>query len=327
MTATVFIPTGNRAKSLKKVLDSLLTQTYKKFEVIIVDYKSNDETPSIIEQFQKRLELTIIHQKEKGLVNAANLALKKAKGDIFIRIDDDVVTSPNWLEAIHETFHSDRKVGGVTGPTVIPPKYARNRDLFVFENKFKKGNIFWKVIGTLYFGYFMEGNPRRVSQWYDSGAFSLGSNFPEALKQPLQEVTNLEACNWAVRTKLLKKVNGFDEIYGGVGEYHEADAAFKIKDLGYKLIFNPTAYLNHRPSQDGFFKDRPASYSRMINFVVFYMRHIKPNSLTKCLRFISYLVFLNSYYVSQAVLKKQINQLGAIPGTGMGFIRYVQTKH
>ncbi len=326
MKASVFIPTGNRAESLKRVLDSLAAQTYTDFEVLIVDYKSTDETPRVIESFKKKLTITVIEQKQKGLSRAANLALDHANGDIFIRTDDDVMMKPFWLEAIVETV-KDPKVGGVTGPTVIPDEYAKNRDLFVFEDTFKKGNLFWKIIGKVYFNYFMEGNPRRVSHWFKSGAFGLGSNFESAAKEPVQEATNLEACNFSVRTELLRKVGGFDLIYGGVGEYHEADAAFKIKELGYRLVFNPKAYLNHCPSQDGFFNDRPESSSRMINFIYFYLRHLKVDSLDKALRFISYVLFLDAYYLYMFLKTKQSSQLGAIPATFAGpFVYFLSSS-
>lgn len=324
---SIFIPTGNRAKSLKKVLESLSKQTYKKFEILIVDYRSTDKTPIIINDYAKKLRIKFIRQVKKGLVGAANLALQKAKGEFFIRTDDDVVMKPYWLEAIYETFRKNKKIGGVTGPTVVPKEYLLNRDLFSFENKFQTGGAFWKIVGYVYINYFMECQPYRVSHWFDCGAFSLGSNYASALKEPVQEINNLEACNWSVRTKLLKQIGGFDDSYGGLGEYHEADAAFKIQKLGYKLIFNPKIFLNHCPSHDGFFNDRSSSYSRMVNFILFYFRYIKPNSLSKLVKFLSYLLFLDSYYIYQTIKYRQLSQLGALAGNIGGLIKYLKITY
>lgn len=326
MFVTVFIPTGNRARSLDRTLRSLEKQRYKKFEVLVVDYHSTDETPKVVQSMSKSLMIRLIHQTEKGLAQAANLALSQAKGDIFIRTDDDVVMKPGWLEAIVKTFETDTQVGGVTGPTIIPKAYRDNRDLFAYEDKFRNGPWYWRLVGSLYLNVFMEGRPYAVSEWFDSGAFGLGSNFETARREKLHEITNLEACNFSVRTKLLKQVGGFDEGYSGVGEYHEADAAWKIKTLGYKLMFQPKAELNHLPSQDGFFADRPASYPRMINFIVFYLRHIKINSWSKLTRFFLYIAFQNCYYIYTAIATRQMAQLGAIPGTVMGFVVYFQRK-
>lgn len=323
MLISVFVPTGNRGASLARMLHSLSLQTYTSFEVIVVDYKSTDNTKDVIQKYQKKLSIHLIQQKEKGLAKAANLALKQARGTVFIRTDDDVVVSPRWLEAIASTFKSDSKIGGVTGPTIIPQSYRMHRDLFVFEEKFTKGTLLWRLLGRIYYGYFMQGTPYAVSVWFKSGAFGLGSNFPASKKEPLHDITNLEACNFSVRTNLLKKVGGFDESFGGVGEYHEADAAFKIRHLGYRLVFNPHAWLNHLPSQDGFYSDRPASYSRMVNFMVFYLRHIRVDTLDKLCRFGAYVLFLNVYYIRCAVAGRQVTQLGAIPGTIVGILKHI----
>lgn len=325
MFISIFVPTGNRAESLKKVLDSLCNQTNKSFEVIVVDYKSESDTLKVIDSYKKILKIIVINQLEKGLSKAANLALEKAKGQIFIRTDDDVVMSERWLEKINEVFEKNEKVGGATGPTIIPDEYVKNRDLFLFGKKFNN-NYFWKIVGLFYFNFLMEGNPYRVSHWFKSGAFSLGTNYKDSLKEPEQEVNNLEACNFAVRSDLLRKVGGFDVVYSGVGEFHEADASFKIKNLGYKLIFNPEIILYHCPSKDGFFNDRPDSYPRMINFIIFYLRHIKPDSFSKTIRFISYILFQDLYYFYQFITSMQFSQLGAIPGSIMGFVKYYNLK-
>lgn len=322
---SIFIPTGSREKELSKVLTSLTKQTYTHFEVIIVDYKSGEEVFQMLKKFQNILKIVIIHQTEKGLVKAANIALKAAKGKYFIRTDDDVRMTTRWLESIVETFEQDKKVGGVTGPTIIPAKNLGNRDIFLPTSKSEDTSFFWKTIKTLYNDYFLEGQAMRVSHWFDSGAFAIGSNFPSALKEPVQEVSNLEACNFSARRDVLRSVGGFDTIFGGVGDYHEADAALKIKEAGYTLIFNPRAQLFHLPSQEGFFKDRPSSYVRMVNFIIFYMRHLKPNTLDKLLRFSLYILFQDGYYVYQALLTGQLNQLGALVASVTGFYEYFKT--
>lgn len=323
---SIFVPTGNRAASLRRVFESLSHQTYTNFEVIVVDYKSKDNTFKYIAQFESQFKIKVINQTQKGLAKAANLALNQAEGEIFIRTDDDVFLSSTWLEVIVDTF-TDPKVGGVTGPTVVPDTLAGNRDLFAYENKLRSGSWWWRLVGNFYFGFIMEGQPRRVSHWFKSGAFGVGTNFKDSVREPLQEVNNLEACNWSVRTDLLKKIKGFDKSFLGVAEYHEADAAFKIKELGYKLVFNPKTILLHLPSQDGFFNDRPASYHRMINFIVFYLRHIKLNSADKLLRFASYILFQDLYYTYQFLIFRKIKLLGAWPASIMGFIKYYQSRN
>jgi glycosyltransferase involved in cell wall biosynthesis len=312
MLFTIFIPTSNRAESLNRTLLSLKDNVIlnrlgsegsppdarKTFEVIVVDYQSTDDTFKVIEKYQKYFPIKLIHQKSKGLTKASNLALKYAVGKYFIRTDDDVIFSKNWLKNIEATFKINRKIGGVTGPTIIPKNSIQSRDLFSYNKKFKKGNIFWKILGKIYFDFFMEGKPFAVARWYDSGAFSIGSNYIESLKEPIQEVDYMEACNMAIRTNLLKKIGGFDETFSGGGdEYNEADVAFKLRNLGYKIFFNPNANLLHVPVKTGAYGQRINGIARLRNFTIFYFRHIKPNTPLKFFKFTSYLIFQSCYYL------------------------------
>jgi O-antigen biosynthesis protein len=312
---SIVIPTKNRRDSLEKVLNGLVKQTFKDFEIIISDANSDDGTKKMLDIFGKKLTIRLADG-NGGLVLAMNNACKEARGEFITRTDDDVLVDKDWLKNIISTFDSDKKIGGVTGPTIIPADHIKNRDIFSSQEQFKHGNLIWKMLGKIYYDFFMEGESLRVSHWFRCGAFSLGSNYESCLKikEPI-EVDNLEACNYSVRKDLLKKVGWFDPRYSGVGEYHEPDAAFKIKDLGYKLIFNPKAIVHHCPVQTGIYKARPKSFSRAQNFVNFYFRHIKPDTFDKTIRFSSYLFFINGYWFYKFLTTKQWRELGAIPGT------------
>ena len=164
------------------MLSTLVNQSFKNFEVVIVDGGSTDKTIKIAKSFKKKLNIRIVYKKG-GLIPQMNKGLSVAKGKIFVRTDDDVLTRKNWLKTVNSVFENDKRVGGVTGPTVIPKKYARSRDLFFFQKKLKSGSFFWYLVSKFYYGFIMEGNPYRVSHWYKSGAFSLGNNYKSARKK------------------------------------------------------------------------------------------------------------------------------------------------
>lgn len=315
---SVIIPTKNRCKALQRFLSSLLKQTYRDFEIVIVDGGSVDKTLKVIQDFSDKIPIVFTTQ-AGGLVRQENKGWRIAKGEIIIRTDDDVLIEPNWIEAIVNTFNLSYDVGGVTGPTVISEENKGYRDLFYFQKKLTQGTFLWKMLGKIYFNYFLEGEPLAVSKWFKCGAFSLGSNYEECLniKEPF-EVTNQEACNMAIRKDILAKINGFDESYKGIGEYNEPDTTFKIRKLGYRILFNPKVIVYHLPSKEGFFNDRPNSYYRILNFINFYFRHIKPNTLDKFIRFFSYLLFLNGFFIFKAVTTGQVSQLGSVPATLVG---------
>ncbi len=320
---SVLIPTKNRREALGKMLDSLLRQKFQDFEVVVADGNSTDGTRKMLALYGKKIPVKIVDG-EGGLVGAMNNAAQAAKGEVVTRTDDDVVATPGWLENVWKTFEAGEKIGGVTGPTIIPRENIKTRDVFLAQEKFRRGNIFWRLLGKIYYDFFMEGEPFRVSHWFSCGAFSLGSNYKECLRiKRIFEVDNLEACNYSVRRDLLRKVGWFDPLFAGVGEYHEPDAALKIRDLGYKLVFNPKAQVFHCPVQTGIYKARPKSFSRAQNFVNFYFRHIKPDTLNKFFRFYSYLFFINFFWFYKFLTTRQWCELGAIPGTIVAVLQNV----
>jgi glycosyltransferase involved in cell wall biosynthesis len=92
---SVIIPTLNEQKFLPKLLTSLSEQTYKDFEVIIVDGSSEDKTVSRARSFQKKLpRLTIIEHVKRGVSFQRNQGASLAHGDWFVFIDADSVLLP-----------------------------------------------------------------------------------------------------------------------------------------------------------------------------------------------------------------------------------------
>lgn len=323
MKADIFIPTSNRIDSLTQCLDSLAKQSDKNFRVILVGMKKSPEVSALIKKY-KRLPIVYMIQSGRGLVAAANDALGIAAADIFIRIDDDVILDKNWLKYLLETYRSDRRIGGVTGPTVMTEKGLRSRDLTAFLETFKRSNNpVLRFIFYVYHDILYEKRMNDVSRFLESGVFTIGSNYKSALNvSGLVEVNNLEACNWSARTRILKNIGGFDERYTkGLGDYHEADAAMRIKESGYNLIFNPKAHLTHNVEVGTIEKARPAAFYRIQNFIYFYFRFFKVKSAKQLFKFLINLGLQNAYFVYRFVTTGNIGQLGALFGTMIGLLK------
>lgn len=324
---SVFIPTKDRSQSLDRALKTLYAQTYKDFEVVVIDEGELDgKTFAILQKYSKLLRINY-HPLDGNLVAAHNEAIKISKGEIFVRTDDDIEADPRWLAAIMETFQKGTDVGGVTGPTIIPSDRINFRDLFGFQDKLMRGNFFWRILGTVVYSYFMEGKPFAVGLFFKSGAFSLGSNYRGCLQlEGPVEVDHHEACNMAIRKDLLEKLHGFDEGYIGTGEYCEPDTSFRIRRLGYKIFFNSQASIHHLPNRSGGSRDNRRSYGVTLNFVKFYFRNMKPFSVDKLVRFLAYLSFINCYYTYKALTSGQRPPFCSISGTMHGIRKYVFTK-
>ena len=323
MNADIFIPTAGNVRVLKNCLDSLNEQTCKNFSIIIVVIRQDPQIDTLITQYPN-LSIMILIQSGKGLVQAAQDAYLVAKNDIFIRIDDYVVTDPHWLENIIKMMTHDPMVGGVTGPTLTNENGRNARDLFLFFEKTKKSNdVFWKSVRHVYLHYIYEDQIDTVGKFLPSGAFTLGSNYESCLHltQPL-EVDNLEACNMAIRKSLLDRFGGFDLTFNrGLGEYHEADIACKIKKAGYKVLFSSHVRLEHRvESTETASGSRPDSFYRIANFIAFYKRHLFQFDPHYIGRFATNILFQNGYYLYKFATTRHLQHLGSIPGTMYGLL-------
>lgn len=96
---SIITPTYNDEKYIVETIDSVLNQTHKNFELIIIDDNSLDSTVKIIERFNdKRIKL-IKNNVNKGAAYARNLGLKNSTGDYIAFLDGDDVWLPNKLES------------------------------------------------------------------------------------------------------------------------------------------------------------------------------------------------------------------------------------
>lgn len=314
---SVVICTFNRALSLKNALLSLTKQSYKEFEVIIIDGGSTDGTKKTVDEYKNKLLIRFFVFEEKELAKVRDLGWIKAKGELVSWIDDDVVVSPDWAKSIIEVFR-DSKIGGVSGPTIIPPKILKQRDIFFFYNK--SGFSGW--LGEIWNKVFLENGMYQVGRVFRSGAWSPGSNFLNCLKlKGLIDVDYLEACNMTIRRELVKKVGGFDFDYKGVAEWCELDLAQKIKALGNRLVFSSKVRVDHFISQGGVYDRRNDAKERMENFLRYYFRFVYQPKWGHVWRFSLYVLFLNCYWVVKTIKSGNLEWLGGIEGTVNGLIK------
>lgn len=103
MKYSIIVPAYNTEKYIDKCLKSIFSNTYKNFEVIIVNDGSIDKTEDIINKYIKKYDNIIyIKQKNMGLSLARNNGVKKATGDYLLFIDSDDYVEKNLLENINK---------------------------------------------------------------------------------------------------------------------------------------------------------------------------------------------------------------------------------
>ncbi len=255
---SICIPT-TRADTLERCLESIHAQTFKDYEIITDNTKGS---------------LAVIR----------NSLARRATGKIIVFIDDDTSVARNWLGSILQGFEQCRTVAGVSGPSVINRKFKANRDIFNFR--------FFK---WLYDKLFCPGWAHLPGHITKSGAWTTGACDEDCNYEG--EVMFLEACNMAFRRNIFWELGGFDESYGGVGEWSEPDLCFRIRKKGYKLWFTQEARLYHEPSRSGAYKKRIIeSKLRLANYYQFLDRWVQPHWRRTLFKH-----FLKLYYEYKAV--------------------------
>lgn len=104
---SVIIPTFNYAEFISDSIDSVLTQTFKDLEIIVVDDGSTDNTKDILQKYSNKIKY--YYQDNKGPASARNMGIKKATGSYVCFLDSDDIFIPNKLQIQIDTFNSISK--------------------------------------------------------------------------------------------------------------------------------------------------------------------------------------------------------------------------
>lgn len=114
MKYSFIVTTLNRPRELGNCIDSLLSQTEKSFEIIIIDQSDNSLSEQMVLEKEKSAScITYKKVMYKALSRARNEALKLVKGDYFALVDDDAVYSPDYLEKCSMILQEKCIVSGI----------------------------------------------------------------------------------------------------------------------------------------------------------------------------------------------------------------------
>ena len=210
---SVVVCTFNRADHLSRLLDSIESQTLSKnrYEVIIVDNNSTDDTPDIARAFcEEHSNVVCVTEENQGLAHARNRGMEEARGVFVAYTDDDAVLPETWLE--------------------------------------KAANIISKcgyaALGGPYYPFYEQKKP----YWYKD---EYGSSSWLPKEECFLEEKFLVGGNMFYRKDFLKAVNGFPVDYGmsggslGYGEETYMQIKMRNKFPVVKTYFSPDMYIKH----------------------------------------------------------------------------------
>ena len=113
MLLTIFTPTYNRAYSLERLYKSLVTQSLKDFEWLVVDDGSTDNTEELINKFvsDNKVKICYFKQENGGKHRAINRGAAMAQGDYFLIVDSDDYLTSDAVESIKREWIKQKYLG------------------------------------------------------------------------------------------------------------------------------------------------------------------------------------------------------------------------
>lgn len=210
---SIIIVTWNAKELLKNCLISLYNQTYKNFEIIVVDNASKDNTVQMIEREFPEVKLVRLNE-NKGFTGGNIEGLKKTKGEFIALLNNDAEASPQWLETLIKPMFEDEKVGICTSKVII------------------KGTNILDSAGS--------GLTTAFS------GFKIGMGEKADLYNEKRYVLGGYACACLYRKKMLDEIGFFDEDF--VFNHEDTDLDFRAFLSGWKCVYVPDAIVEHRVS-------------------------------------------------------------------------------
>ena len=209
MKASVVICTYARPEVVKRLLLELNGQRYQDFEVLLVCQGDKGDLERIKDSIKNIYPLRYYYEASPNLPRARNIGVKEAHGEVIIFLDDDTKPDNNLIGA-HLANYTDSTIGMVGGK-VFGEKHERD----VSDSKIGKVRRF---DGFAYGGFY---------------------------KDIRCQVMHARGVNMSVRKEIALEIGGFDERFEGTAEYEDADFCLRVLKKGYKIVFDPTAVIEH----------------------------------------------------------------------------------
>lgn len=172
MFFSIIIPLYNRPQEIKELLETLTLQTYKQFEVLVIEDGSVHDAEAIVNSFTDRLTIRYFKKPNEGQGFARNYGFERAKGDYFIIFDSDCLIPANYLEIVNNSLATNY-LDAYGGPDGAHASFTPTQKAISYSmtSPFTTGGIRGnkKAIGQFHPRSFNMGVSRQV--WEKAGGF------------------------------------------------------------------------------------------------------------------------------------------------------------
>ena len=172
MFFSIIIPLYNRPQEIKELLESLTLQTYKAFEVLVIEDGSVKDAAEVIKSFTDQLDVKYFVKPNEGQGFARNFAFGRAQGNYFIIFDSDCLIPADYLQIVNDSLTTNW-LDAYGGPDDAHPSFTATQKAISYSmtSPFTTGGIRGnkKGIGQFHPRSFNMGISRQV--WEKAGGF------------------------------------------------------------------------------------------------------------------------------------------------------------
>lgn len=254
MDVSISIVNYNTRDLLKRCLSSIFKHTRDiKFEIIVVDNASSDDSVAMIKQEFRSVKIISNHD-NIFFTRANNQALKKASGRYFLILNSDTYFVDNSLKKMVDYMDLHKNIGACEGLEI-----EEDRSLIPNGSKLSTPLIDFYELSI-------------IGKWMRNEKMLDSYRLRKLRRDTIFEIDVGCDAFLMVRIDLMKKLNGYDEQF--LLYYTENDLCLRIKRLGYKIIHLGNAKVVHRLSSSvnkiGFFKKADIYYNDLFKY---YWKH------------------------------------------------------
>lgn len=234
---SIIIPIYNRPDELDELLESLTKQTYKNFEIIVIEDGSKLKCDQVVEKFNNTLEIKYFFKENGGQGFARNFGFEKASGDYFVQFDSDAIIPANYFEIVEKHFETEY-LDAYGGPDAAHSSFTDTQ----------------KAINFAMTSVLTTGGTRGKNK-------NLGGKF------------HPRSFNFGISKAVYEKLGGY--IITRMGE--DIEYSIRIIEAGFKVKLIPEAFIYHkrRTSLSQFYKQLFFFGRARINIWRFFPKELK----------------------------------------------------
>ena len=211
MKYSIIVPVYNRPDEVDELLESLCSQTYKDFEVVIVEDGSQKPCKDVCDKYADILDLHYYLKENSGPGQSRNYGVERAKGDYVIILDSDVVLPTGYLAAVNcQLSIINYQLAAWGGPDAAHPSFTPVQ----------------KAISYSMTSFFTTGGIR-------GGKAKLDKFYPRSF-------------NMGIRRDVYLQLGGFSKMRFG----EDIDFSYRIVEAGYQPRLFPDAWVWHKRRTD-----------------------------------------------------------------------------